>query len=248
MRLLHTNDFHGTLDPGRVARLRELKERLPGALYFDSGDAIRTGNLGIPLRREVAWERLAEAGCDASVLGNRETHVLPAAFRAKLEGRRHPVLCANLRAKDDKPPLPPFVVIERDGMRIGVFGVMVAMVTERMKTQAASAYLWDNPIESARETVAALRPQVDVVVALTHIGHRKDLELAESVSGIDIILGGHSHTVLDTPEPVGNTWISQGGSHGRFVGVYEWKGGVLRGRLVTLDPALPLEVPHFQGP
>ena len=231
MRLIHTNDFHGTLDPSRVEVLRRLKAERPETLYFDSGDAIRTGNLGIPLRREVAWERLAEAGCDASVLGNRETHILPAAFRAKLEGHRHPVLCANLRAKEGKPPLPPWVVLQCGGLRIGVFGVMVQMVTERMKTQSASAYLWDNPVETAREAVSALRPQVDVVVALTHIGHRKDVELAQAVEGIDIILGGHSHTVLSEPECVGTTWIAQGGSHGHYFGVYEWSEGALTGGL-----------------
>jgi 2',3'-cyclic-nucleotide 2'-phosphodiesterase (5'-nucleotidase family) len=235
MRILHTNDFHGKLDPTRVDRLRQLKAEHPDTLYFDSGDAIRTGNLGVPLRPEVAWERLAEAGCDASVLGNRETHILPAAFRAKLEGHRHPVLCANLVAKDGKPPLPPWVILACGGVRVGVFGVMVPMVTRRMKTQAASAYLWDDPVETAQESVAVLRGQVDVIVALTHIGHRKDQALAEAVPGIDIILGGHSHTVIQEPERMGDTWIAQGGSHGHYVGVYEWNGGRLTGGLRTFD-------------
>lgn len=235
MRILHTNDFHGTLDPSRVERLRQLKAERVDTLYFDSGDAIRTGNLGVPLRPEVAWERLAEAGCDASVLGNRETHILPSAFRAKLEGHRHPVLCANLVAKDGKPPLPPWVILDCGGTRVGVFGVMVPMVTRRMKTQAASAYLWDDPVETAQESVAVLRDQVDVIVALTHIGHRKDQALAEAVPGIDIILGGHSHTELRGPERVGNTWIAQGGSHGHYVGVYEWEDGRLTGGLRTFD-------------
>lgn len=245
MRILHTNDFHGALDPPRVAALRRLKTESPDTLYFDSGDAIRTGNLGVPLKPEVAWERLAEAGCDASVLGNRETHILPAAFRAKLEGHRHPVLCANLVAKGGKPPLPPWVILECAGQRVGVFGVMVPMVTRRMKTQAASAYLWDDPLEAAEDAVSVLRNQVDVIVALTHIGHRRDQALAESVPGIDIILGGHSHTVLNEPERVGRTWIAQGGSHGRFVGVYGWDGEQLTGRLEPLDPAAAAEVPNL---
>lgn len=245
MRFLHTNDFHGTLDPMRVEVLKRLKAEVPDTLYFDSGDAIRTGNLGMPLRPEVAWSRLAEAGCDVSVLGNRETHILPAAFRAKLEGHRHPVVCANLRAKNGKPPLPPWVILERGGKRIGVFGVMVPMVTEKMKTQAASAYLWDSPVEVAREVVIALRPQVDVIVALTHIGHRRDIELAEQVAGIDIVLGGHSHTVIPKPELVGNTWIAQGGSHGKYVGVYEWRGHILSGGLRPLDPTLAAEEPNL---
>ncbi len=246
MRIIHTNDFHGTLDAERAAWLRALKDEEPDTLYFDSGDAIKTGNLGVPLKPEAAWERLAEAGCDGSVLGNRETHVLPAAFRAKIAGHRHPVLCANLRAKQDKPPLPPWEILACAGFRVGVFGVMVPMVTSRMKTQAASAYLWDDPISTAREVVAVLRPQVDVVIALTHIGHRRDLELASTVAGIDVILGGHSHTVLEVPQRVGDTWIAQGGSHGRFVGVYRWEGGALVGGLRELGGSAVKDPPALR--
>lgn len=229
---LHTNDFHGTLTQAKAERLRTLKPE--GALYFDSGDCIKTGNLAIPTRRESAWDLLAAAGCDAGVLGNRETHIVKAAFLAKLEGHRHSLLCANLRAKDGSRPLAGAVTFERSDLRVGVFGVMVPMVTPRMATQAASAYLWDPPLEAARAQVEVLRPQVDVLIALTHIGVRLDRELATAVEGIDVIFGGHSHTVLEQPERVGSTWICQGGSHGRYVGVYEWKGSKLTGGLKTL--------------
>lgn len=229
--VLHTNDFHGTLDEAKADRLRNLKA---DGLYFDTGDCIKTGNLGIPTRQEPAWRLLARAGCDASVLGNRETHILAAAFRAKIEGHAHPVLCANLRAKDGSRPLPASVVVERNGLKVGVFGVMVPMVTERMRTQAASAFLWDPPIQAAREAVGTLRDQCDVLIALTHIGHRQDHALAEAVPDIDIVLGGHSHTVLEQPEQVGRTWICQGGSHGRFVGRYVWDLRSFRGGLMPL--------------
>jgi 2',3'-cyclic-nucleotide 2'-phosphodiesterase (5'-nucleotidase family) len=75
---------------------------------------------------------------------------------------------------------------------------------------------------------------VDVVIGLTHVGHRVDQQLAEKVSGLNIILGGHSHTVLQCPVQVGNAWIAQGGSHGRFAGVYEWNGEQLSGELSPL--------------
>ena len=106
------------------------------------------------------------------------------------------------------------------------------MVTARMKTQAASAYLWEPALPTLRELGEKLRPEVDLLIALTHIGHRRDRELAED-GPYDVILGGHSHTVLAEPERVGKTWICQGGSHGRFVGVYVWDGE-LRGGLRPL--------------
>lgn len=232
--LLHTNDFHGTLNEEKADFIASLKAASPGVLYFDTGDCIKTGNLGVPLKREKAWELLEKAGCDAGVLGNRETHVLPAAFKAKLEGHKHPLLCANMRSKNGASALPANTVFERNGWKVGVFGVMVPMVTERMKTQAASAYLWDPPLAIARKQVEELRNSVDLLIALTHIGHKQDLALAESSPEIDIILGGHSHTVVENPVRVGKVWVCQGGSHGRYIGRYEWDEGKLEGGLKAL--------------
>lgn len=230
LALLHTNDFHGTLTLEKARDIAALKAEL-GALYFDSGDCIKTGNLGVPLRPEKAWELLHLAGCDAGTLGNRETHVLASAFKAKLEGHRHPLLCANLRCKDGTRPLPEHVILGN----VGVFGVMVPMVTERMATQAASAYLWDPPITTAKRKVEELRGQVDCLIALTHIGFKKDQELAAVCPEIDVILGGHSHTDLQHPLRMGDTFICQGGSHGKFIGRYEWAGrGQLDGSLHAL--------------
>ncbi len=231
--ILHTNDTHGTLSGSRVQALRELRERAD--LYFDTGDAIKTGNLGIPLREEPVWRILDDLRCHASVLGNRETHVLESVFKAKLSGATHPILVANLRRKDGTRPLPASRVYECKGLRVGVFGVMVPMVTERMKTRAASAYLWDQPIEVAHQMAKELRNDVDLLIALTHIGHREDQRLAAAVPAIDIILGGHSHTLMTTPERVGQTWICQGGSHSKFAGLYHWDEGELTGELVSLS-------------
>ena len=189
----------------------------------------------MPIKREAAWGLLSAAECDASVIGNRETHVLASAFEAKIAGRGHPVLCANLVAKRGEPPLGSCLVLDIAGLRVGVFGVMVAMVTRRMSTQAASAFLWDPPIQTAITYAAELRKECDLVIALTHVGHRQDVELAGRTKDIDIIFGGHSHTVLSQPERVRSTWICQGGSHGKFLGRYEWsRDGSLSGGLIPL--------------
>lgn len=219
--ILQTNDFHGRLTEEMALRIRAIKDA-ENALYFDCGDCIKTGNLGIPLKREVAWARLAMAGCDAGVPGNRESHVLSNVLEAKLDGAKHPLLCANLRAKNGKLPdsIHESMNFEVKGLRIGVFGVMVPMVTERMATQAASAYLWDSPITTARRIIDSL--DVDRIIALTHIGNRQDQALAGACPEIDLILGGHSHTVLEGPQHVGKTLIFQAGSHGRYLGRYRF--------------------------
>ena len=234
LTLLHTNDFHGTLDEARASFIKRLKQESE-ALYFDSGDCIKAGNLAIPLKPEPAWGLLRKAGCDASTLGNRETHVLEKGFLAKIAGAEHPIVCANLRFKNGGKPLPETLILEHSGIRVGVLGVMVPMVTERMASRHASAYIWDAPIHVAKKFAEVLRPQVDCLIALTHIGHRQDLELAAACPLFDIILGGHSHTVLEQPVRVGDTFVCQAGSHGRFIGKYRWSGrGSLEGELIPL--------------
>lgn len=229
---LHTNDLHGKLDEERAARLALLREETD--LYFDSGDAIAAGNLGIPLKPEEVWPRFERLRLTAGVPGNRESHVLTSAFKKKLQGRTTPLLCANLRMKDGSRPLPPSLIVEANGVRVGITAAMIEMVTPRMKTQAASAYLWDPAVPALKAEAEELRPKVDLLLALTHIGYRRDHDLAEE-GVFDVILGGHSHTVVERPERIGDTWLCQGGSHGRFAGVYAWEDGVLTGGLRPLS-------------
>jgi 5'-nucleotidase len=238
LTILHTNDLHGALTEAGAERLRALRqEHSDSTLLLDSGDCIRAGNLAVPLRQEKAWELLGEAGCDAGTLGNRESHPLEAAFRAKLAGARHPLVCANLRDRRGAPVVPDFVILNAAGLRIGVVGAMVPMVTARMASHLVSAFLWVPPIPAAKRVAQELRGQVDCLIGLTHIGHRQDLELAEACPLFDLILGGHTHTVLREPVRVGETFVCQDGSHARFVGRYRWSG---RGRLESAE-LLPLK-------
>lgn len=233
IRFLHTNDFHGKLDQAVFEQLLPLRKNAD--LYFDCGDIIRTGNLGIPLSPDLAWSYLAQLDCTASVLGNRETHPLQAAFDRKIEGHKHPILAGNMHHRDGSAAFPESLILDVQGVRVGVVSTMVAMATPRMKTAGAWSYLWDAPIETACRLARELRRTVDLLVALTHIGFSQDQVLAQKCPEIDIIFGGHSHTVLDTPVQVERTWIVQTGSHGRFAGVYEWEDGLLRGELVPLQ-------------
>jgi 2',3'-cyclic-nucleotide 2'-phosphodiesterase (5'-nucleotidase family) len=240
LTIFHTNDLHGKLDEAKVDRILALKEEASKhgpILYLDSGDCIKAGNLAIPLKPDPAWPLLERADCEAGVLGNRETHVLESAFHAKLQGAKHPLLCTNLRRKDGSRPLPRSMVLRKGELRVGLLGVMVPMVTERMATKAASAYLWDDPIQEALAIESELGDRCDLLIALTHIGHKNDLQLAERSKHIHMILGGHSHTQLDEPVQIGDRWVCQGGAHGRFIGRYIWEAGkgLVDGRLLPID-------------
>lgn len=229
IRFLHTNDLHGKLDESRLPAL--LEARTKANFYFDTGDCISAGNLAIPLSADKVWAYLDQAHCTASVPGNRESHILQSVVDKKFQGVRHPVLCANWQKTNGEHEWQDYLVLHHGDLKIGVFGVMVPMVTSRMKTRFASQFLWSQPIEAAHHIVNTCRNQVDLLIALTHIGFKNDEKLAQTCPEIDIIFGGHSHTVLESPVQIGKTWIAQGGSHGRYLGMYEWNEGGLTGGL-----------------
>ena len=233
LRILHTNDFHGHLTEGRAARLRELRDEAD--VYFDCGDAVRYGNVALPVRPDPVWPFLAGLDLTAQVPGNREFHVNPLAFRGKLRGAAHPIVCANLFEKGGARVFPASLVIEAAGLKVGVVGAMVPMVTARMRAAAISGYLMTDPITAVREEAARLRGKVDVLVALTHIGAGKDQSLAMAVPSLDMILGGHSHTLLE-PVDCGGVFIAQTKAFGAYAGVYEWDGKRLTGGVVELPP------------
>jgi 2',3'-cyclic-nucleotide 2'-phosphodiesterase (5'-nucleotidase family) len=232
LHILHTNDFHNSFGDEGEVRLRKAIADLKEAPYLllDAGDAIKAGNVGVNPFGEPVLDRMSDLGYDAMTMGNREFHVLQAALETKINRARFPILCANMRTKDpgasEKLPVVPHITVERGGLKITIFGLTVPMVTDKMKMAAAvSSFLFDDPVETARRLIGQLRWGADILIALTHIGIREDERLARSVSGIDLIIGGHSHVVLEKPEWVEReggsarpTPIVQAGWHGRYYG------------------------------
>jgi 2',3'-cyclic-nucleotide 2'-phosphodiesterase (5'-nucleotidase family) len=238
MRILHTNDFHGKLTEAKLERLTQLRRNVD--FYLDCGDAVKAGNIGIPIGDDPVWAKFEGLNCTAGVTGNREFHITEQGFAAKIHGCRHPLLVANLRYKEPTGkhlqeymryafsieahrPFPSGLIINN----VGIFGVMVPMVTERMSARHISAFVNDDPIETAKKCVKMLKDRVKTIICISHIGLRNDVEMAGTVEGIDLILGGHSHDLVDPPARIGNTWIAQTGSHGRFAGIYDYSNGKL---------------------
>jgi 5'-nucleotidase len=97
--------------------------------------------------------------------------------------------------------------LNRGGVRVAVMGLTVPMFTHKMWSQALCDYLYESPLQTARALAAELRPQCDLLIALTHIGLREDEALAAAVPEIDLIVGGHTHADLAAPVKVGGTSI-----------------------------------------
>jgi 2',3'-cyclic-nucleotide 2'-phosphodiesterase (5'-nucleotidase family) len=238
--LFHTNDFHGRLTPERAEELARRRGEQPEALLLDAGDAISAGNLGFRLGGEPILRQMSDLGYDAMTVGNRESHPRHEFFPRKLEGARFPVLCANLTPRHGAPvPTHPWVKLERAGVRVTVLGLTTPMFTRKMWSQALCDYLYENPIETARRLVPALRPECDVLIALTHIGLREDEALARAVPEIDLVVGGHSHADLSVPVMAGHTPILHTTAYAFYLGRARLEHGGGRWQVAAWD-RLPL--------
>lgn len=244
LTLYHTNDFHHHLEMAQAQRLRHFRESDPETtLLLDAGDAGGSGNITYRAGGEPIFDLMSDAGYDAMTVGNRDFHFSKTGFEAKLRRARFPILCANVRRshqiESSEPleanfsveipviketgglPTTPYIVREIPTVgRVLIFGLTVPMITERMLSKKVSAYVFTNPIQFAAEALPKWRENLrpDLVIALTHIGIAQDRLLAETVPGIDLIVGGHTHVVLERGEMVAKTLLVQAGSHGRFFG------------------------------
>lgn len=234
--IFHTNDLHNHLTPAQADKLRALKESTPGSILLDCGDAIWAGNIIFRPGGEPILKLMNQAGYDAMSMGNREFHLLATGFKQKIGWADFPVLCANVRPTNGADlPVKSDITIERDGKKIAIFGLTVPMITEKMLSRKVSSYVFDDPIETASKLVPELRKRADILIALTHIGIKFDRHLAQTVPGIDLIVGGHTHTVLQHPEIVKTTAIVQAGWYGHYVGKIEIEpDGKITGDLLEL--------------
>ena len=261
--IAHTNDLHAHYGPnradwlegtpdiggfgaigGHVAALHQ-EHGDDRVLVLDGGDVMT----GTPLmefevrgaRGGAMLELMETAGMDAWVLGNHEFDIGMEHISTIVSASQIPVLSANLDAADGSGApaimgVQDHTIFERSGLRVGVFGLTTTSLGRLTASGAAARMDVRDLAEVAREQVALLEPQVDLVVALTHVGLQDDKELADAVEGIDLIIGGHSHTSLTEPVRVDDTWIVQAGCYARQLGVVELT--VDAGRIVDFSAEL----------
>ena len=233
--IIHTNDLHGCLAPfevegaalmGGFARCAAAikSARSDGSynwLVLDAGDASEGTPYSELTRGMSAFNCMNAMGYDAMCLGNCEfdygfPHVLEYAETADF-----PLLCANISFPFvGKRPIPPFAVFERGGYRIGVIGLLRETVSQNMYYRLGNQIGTYPVIPSATDLARYLRGVgCDIVIALTHQGYDHDLELANAVPELDVIVGGHSHTTLAEPTRVGDVIVTTDGELGQTLGV-----------------------------
>lgn len=233
--VLHTNDMHGhyetTEEQIGIAGVAALKDHYEGlgadVLLLDAGDFSQGTTLVNHEKGLKAAEYLVKAGYDAVSLGNHEFDFGFEAVQdvaAVLKAGNVPILAANVLKKGTEEPFfSASVVLEKGSMKIGIFG----LDTAETQTKAAPSAVKDLNFLDGKEMFAAAQAQVDTlkaqgcdyIICLCHLGvddesiGRRSTDMAEAVTGIDLIIDGHSHTVMDGGQMAGDTMIVSTGSY-----------------------------------
>jgi len=236
----------GAVLTGGYARLakaiaNERKGKEKDTLVLDGGD-FSMGTLFHTIRSKYSPELITMGlmGYDATTLGNHEFDFGPgqlgaALLSAKKYGHKTlPAIIASNTIVDHDPgdfsralieyPVIPYMVIRRAGLKIGIFGLMGKEAA--IYAPEAKPVIFSDPLEAARRSVDILRnkEKVDMVICLSHSGTWADKSisedeiLAKEAPGIDVIISGHTHSVLAGYIRVGNTYIVSSGCYSRNLG------------------------------
>ncbi|MCF8092019.1 MAG: 5'-nucleotidase C-terminal domain-containing protein [Desulfotignum sp.] len=230
--LLHVNDTHSqftakhttfrfpdmdspVLIPlGSVSRMAALvgqvRDRHPHVLFLHSGDMVQ-GSIYYTLFHGRADVQVYNAmGLDAMAAGNHEFDRGTPGIEILLDHADFPILSANMDTKNDADldkRIAPYVIKKMDGEPVAVIGLLEEHLANISSPSAGTRML--PVIETAQNTINRLTDQgVQIIILLTHIGYDNDLVLGTSVTGADIIVGGHSHTLLGDFQKTG--LVSQG--------------------------------------
>ncbi|WP_276498012.1 bifunctional metallophosphatase/5'-nucleotidase [Pontibacter litorisediminis] len=247
LTILHTNDQHSRIDPfpddgrkyggmGGMARRASLVEQIrkeqPNVLLFDCGDIWQGTPYFNFFGGELEYKLMSQMKYDAATLGNHDFDNGLEGLEKMLPYAEFPFLSANYDFSKTilKNQFAPYKIFEKQGIKIGVFGLGIELAgLVSQNNYRDTVYL--DPVATAREMVQELQQnqQCNLVVCLSHLGYKyedgkiDDVTLARQVEGIDLILGGHTHTFLDHPAVIRHasgheTLVNQVGWSGIFLG------------------------------
>ncbi|OZI13478.1 bifunctional metallophosphatase/5'-nucleotidase [Bacillaceae bacterium SAS-127] len=229
LSLMHTNDTHGNLDNAakKMTAIKEVRAKKPNALLVDAGDVFSGTLYFNEFKGQADLKFMNLMGYDVMTFGNHEFDLgsSPEGHQALadfIKGAKFPFVSSNIdfsgddkfkglfsdviSSEPEKGKIYNGIIKEVDGQKVGFFG----LTTEDTKDISSSnKVVFENYLQEAEKAVKAFEGQgVDKIVAVSHIGYDdneavdNDLTLAAKVDGIDVIVGGHSHTKLSEPTVV----------------------------------------------
>ena len=271
LTILHTNDMHAQFVPkealwvrqtprplvGGFARIKELIDSIravrPATIVLDAGD-VMTGNPITDHRYRGAeggalFAMMNMMGYDAWSPGNHDFDISQDNLRGLVRIAAFPTVSANLM--NDRGDFPignvPYTILERGGLRIGIIGLISPELYNLVNQNNLVGIRVLSPEETVQKYVALLKGKTDLVILLTHQGVDYDSALATQISGVDVIVGGHSHTRLKNPKIVNGVIIVQTGSSTENLGDLQLT--IDHGRVVSYAGRLiPTWVTHKPSP
>ena len=236
LTFLFTNDLHGQLTPFREAdgaqlvggmarmahKVYEIRDghASGSTLLLDAGD-ISTGSLVSDMFHTKPMIQVMNLmGYDGMTRGNHDFDKGLTHLHQLVDQANFPVLSANA-LEVDSPPVP-YVIREVNGIKVGILGLTTPRSERELNQEDQRKIHFRSPAETATETIPEMKARgAEIIVALTHLGKDEDRQLAQSVKGIDFIIGGDSHTEIPGYEKVGDTFIMQTGARGKNLGKAE---------------------------
>ena len=223
LTILHTNDLHCHFEPfpsndpryaGRggmnriSAYVKKMRQLEPELLLLDSGDFSQGTPYYNFFKGEVILKLMSEMGYMASTIGNHEFDSGMESLGNVMQYATFPLICSNYDF-DDTPlrgKIKKHMILERKGIRIGIYGLGIELQGLVGKTLCGNT-VYNEPLTVAQEQEDYLRnkEKCDFVICLSHLGFEYDtpkvcdITLAKNTSFTDVILGGHTHTFLDSP-------------------------------------------------
>ena len=237
--ILHLNDLHGHILPyidksvnentpvSGSATLAEMieEERAAnpdGTLLLAAGDMFQGTPVSNIFKGKPVIDVMNYLKFDAMALGNHEFDWGRENLGNLITSADFPFLSGNILESDGKilPGVRPYVILSRKGLKIAIIGATTPETAYSTKPTNIAGLTFSDPVEMLPALVRDVRDQgANLVILLSHLGLDVDKDVARHVPGIDVIVGGHSHTVVTDPLPVGNTIIVQAGYYGLYLGV-----------------------------
>lgn len=237
LTIIHTNDVHGRLAPfdytpslqsvGGIARratlIKEIKSSNPDNLLLDAGDTVQ-GSIFYQIFSGIPdIEIMNKIGYDAVTLGNHEFDKGLTSLEKLVSGAKFPYLSANIKFTKNKElsdRVKGYVIKDIDGLKIGIIGVTTDDI--KVLSNDTDSLQVSDDIKIVRKIAKNIKKQCDFIIVLSHIGFNEDIELAKAVPEINLIVGGHSHTLLKNPYSVSedgkSPMILQDGEFGVYLG------------------------------
>ncbi len=213
LTILHVNDTHSHIDAERVGDVGH-GGSIERAAYVDSvrtadgknnvlllhaGDFSQGSSYFTVLGGDLEVKILNAMSYDATAIGNHEFDNGIDALTARVAKLKMPVVCANYDFSDFKlgKYVKPYIIVRRGGLKVGIIGVTTD-VRDVVDAAIAKQLKFIDPVNVVNHYAEYLRSEkgCDMVICLSHLGFHEDKVLAEKTSGVDLIIGGHSHTSL----------------------------------------------------